>query len=43
MVIKNCSDTFVLQMQKGRVNKRHGNDFSQPKNEKEKVTGDKHV
>lgn len=43
MIIKNCSDTSVLQMQKGKANKRHGNSFSQLKNEKENVTGDKRV
>lgn len=43
MVIKNCSDTSVLQMQKGRANKHHGNGFSQLKNEKENVAGDKRV
>lgn len=43
MGIQNCSDTSVLQMQKGRAKEHHGNGLSQLNNEKENVSGDKHV
>lgn len=43
VVIKNCSNTCVLQTQKGRANKHHGNRFSQLMNEKENVAEDKHL